>query len=689
VPPEPDAVALVRRLAIELAECRLRGIERLDLRTHNQNRVAANDLQRLAQAYALAEGLALHSRTAQIKQLLWDAIGAMADDREPAATLVRDLLFGDPPPMVEDAVIGGPVRVGMVTRSAGDLLDQAFQRSGLTRARFDEQRKAAFLSFGEFLVGFCAQFLPAQPDDPVDPADAEGVRTFGQLADGPGSTGTGPESLRTGYVDDGRFVQLLSEAVNATIVGFTNEHLAGLLDRALTRKIATRGSPDAFWASLRVVFCADRLLESIADERRDFPDPGEAVRQRRLAAFYGRRSLTVFLRRKIRATRWPIYESSFLPPFTGTLFELPTGQRMIHLLVRSPQRSSSGHLYLEFAETSDQYFTGVFEDIVHNSVADNTIIPVGVPRGATFERTGTRYRHNVLIDRSGAVGWLAYVLVVTWRQRAGRAEPLLQLCTDANSTRALDRLMHPATHIYQVDYDTPAARTAAIPPSQIDLGDAVPQRAARRRLMLEAGQELPGDLMPVGTTQYLNYDREHLYFFVYARQVPEDFQFPRRAEMHHVPLQELLAILENQALRNAGRLLHAPAMSGRARSAATEIVALNLTLHGHGDLADALTAAATLHPWPSEVRAAVSDLIERTRQPWVSGGREFDMKGLAGLEYREFFSTLLPLYARLGVPGAADHLASLRADAARSAAITRLAELYQDVDVITDIPAEL
>ncbi len=196
MPPEPDAAALIHRLAIELAECRLRGIERLDLRTHNQNRVAANDLQRLAQAYAAAEGLALHGRTAQIKQLLWDAIAAMAGHREPATALVRDLLFGDPPPMVEDAVIGGPVRVGMVTRSAGDLLDQAFQKSGMTRARFDEQRKAAFLSFGEFLIGFCAQVLPAVSDDPVDPADAEGVRTFGQPRP------FRPAAVRSGQRDD-------------------------------------------------------------------------------------------------------------------------------------------------------------------------------------------------------------------------------------------------------------------------------------------------------------------------------------------------------------------------------------------------------------------------------------------------------------------------------------------------------
>jgi hypothetical protein len=686
VPPEPDAAALIQRLAVELAECRLRGIERLDLRTHNQNRVAASDLQRLAQAYTAAEGLALHGRTAQIKQLLWDAIAAMADDREPAATLVRDLLFGDPPPMVEVAVIGGPVRIGMVTKSAGDLLDQAFQRSGMTRARFDEQRKAAFLSFGEFLVAFCAQFLPAEPDDPVDPADAEGILVTRRAED---HGGPGPHSLRTGHVHDGRFVELLSEAVNATIVGFTNEHLTGYLARALDRKIALQG-PGAFWGSLRVVFCSNRLLEAIIDERLDLPDRGEAVRQRRFAAFYGRRSLTVFLRRKIRAARWPIYESPFLPQFAGTLFELPNGQRVVHLLIRSPQRTSSEHMYLELAETPDQYLTRVFEDIVANSATDNTIIPVGIPRGGGFERTGTRYRHNVLIDHSGATGWLPYVLVVTWRRRGDHAEPLLQLRTPANSERELDRLTHPVTHIYQEDYDESPSGAVPVPPPRIDLTDLPPQRAARRRLGLEAGEDFPTELVPEGITQYLHHDREHLFFFVYSREVPQDFQFPRQADMHPVPFAELLVILENQALRKAELLLRASPMSNRARFAAAEIVALNLTLHGHAEIAEQLAALAAQRQQASDRFAAtIGQLIEQTRQEWVSGGREIDVLGLSGLHYREFFSTLLPLYARLGVPGAADYLASLKADDARSAAVARLAELYHDVDVITDIPAEL
>lgn len=686
--PEPDVVALIQRLAIELAECRLRGIDRLDLRTHNQNRVAAADLQRLAQAYVSAEGLALHGRTAQIKQLLWDALTAMAHRQEPEAALVRDLLFGDPPPMVEDAVIGGAVRVGMVTRSAGDLLDQAFQKSGLTKPRFDEQRKAAFLSFGEYLVGFCAPFVAVEPDDPVDPADAESIRVAGWRADG--LPGPGSHSLRTGYVTDGRFIELLAEAVNVTIVGLTNEHLTEALDSALARKVAAENDPEAYWGSLRVVFCGDRLLESITDERREFPDLNEALRRRRLAAFYGRRSLTVFLRRRNRNTRWPIYVSPFLPPFTGTLFELPGGHRVVHLLVRSPQRTTSQHLYLEVAETADQYFSGIFEDIIHNSVTDNDVIPVGVPHGATFECSGIRYRHNVLVRQSGAVGWLPYVLVVTWRRRGDRVEPLLQLRTEANSDRELDRLAHLSTHVFQHDYDDAPTADVPAPPQSFELDGEVPKRAAMRRIMLEAGEDLAGAVVPVGTSQYLHHDREHLFFFVYSREVPTDYQFPRRADMHHVPLEEMLVIRENQALRKAGLLLAAPAMSPRTRVAAAEIAALNLGLHGYVDLAEELLAVGSQRqPQLDSLAAAIADLTEQTRQTWYSAGREVDIKGLSGLQYREFYAFLLPLYADLGVPGAAEHLAEAAADPARAAAIVRLADLYHDTETMMAILADL
>ena len=90
-----------------------------------------------------------------------------------------------------------------------------------------------------------------------------------------------------------------------------------------------------------------------------------------------------------------------------------------------------------------------------------------------------------------------------------------------------------------------------------------------------------------------------------------------------------------------------------------------------------------------DIGSEIAHLIEQTRQPWFSAGREVDVKGLSGLHYREFFTLLLPLYARLGVPDAAEQLALTMENEQLAAAITRLAELYRDEETMMAIPVEL
>lgn len=689
---------------MELTDCRQRGIERLDIRTHNQSPVAVPELEQLARRHATSREVPLHGRTAQVKLLLWDALAALERHNQADASLVRDLFFGDLPQLIDSSPDhGGPEHwaLAVVRENAGELLDRAERKSGLSSSRFRDRRATAFSSFSAFL----AEFSPPQPAGPQDAPDPRGLADSAQpdqLAADPGGgdargsrrgmliEASAAHPLRTGHVDDGeRFTQLLGEAVNATIIGFTNENLTSVLEAALARKRAALNDPDAFWRSLRIVFFSDKLLDSITDERPEYPDRREALRQRRLAAIYGRRSVTVFLRR-IRATSWTVYESPFVPPVVGTLFELPTGRRVVHLVIRHPQRSPSEHLYLEVDETRDQYFSAVFEDIIHNSINDNKIVPIGQARGETFHRTGTRYRHNVLRDDSGALGWLPYVLVATWRRRDGRAEPFLQLRSTVNSARELDRLTHLATHIFQDDYDDSPDGAVPVPPRAFDLEHPAPKRAAMRRVYMEAGEDLPGELVAETTSQYLHHDREHLFFLVYSREVPDDFHFPRRAEMYHVPLPELLAICENQALRKAALLLTAPVMANRIWTAATEIAALNLTLHGHADLAGRLRSLpGQRQAQRDDIASEIGKLIEQTRQPWFSAGREVDIKGLSGLHYREFFTLLLPLYGRLGVHDAAAHLARTMDNEQLAAAIRRLAELYRDEETMMAIPVEL
>ena len=95
----------------ELAACRKRGIERLDVSTHNQQPLVAPKLQELAANYAAAARGPAHGRIPQLKYLLRDAVAAFGEEDETDAQLVSALFFGD--------------SQHRVTKSAGELLDIA------------------------------------------------------------------------------------------------------------------------------------------------------------------------------------------------------------------------------------------------------------------------------------------------------------------------------------------------------------------------------------------------------------------------------------------------------------------------------------------------------------------------------------------------------------------------------------
>ncbi len=677
--------AAIGQLAAELAECRQRGIERLDRHGHKQSPVAADVLQRLAREYTESRGIQAHGRTAQIKVLLRHALDALAvAGGEADANLIRDLFFGD--------------SAGIVLMSAGELLESAQRRLGEpSEARFRERRQTAFRAFAAFLIQFAADARGRADDARGRAAGAEAV-PGAEPGGGAGAAvaatasrlaGVTRREVATAYVDDGeRFVELLAEAINVTIVGYTNQRLAGRLEEALRRKREALGRPDAFWSSLRIVYLSMGLLDFLNDERSEFPDPKEAARLRRLAATYGYRSLLAFLRRT-PSFRWALYEAQHVPPLIGTIFEMPAGTRIVQLLVPRPQRSAPDHRFIEMEDLPDQYFASAFEDIVHNSVSDNKIVPIGLPADGVFRCTGMRYRQRVLVDGSGETGWLPVVLVITYQRRGDRVDVLLQRRTANNAARELGRISHLAAHIYyqeMIEAGPPGGAAQLI----LGIDDEVTVQAARRRVQMETGEDLPLALLPVGTGRYLHHDKEHMFFFAYALELPEDFQFPRQAEMSSFSLGALLDVRENHALRNALLLCRSAGMSARAWSVGSEIAALNLVLHGHGDLADRVrTSGGPSGARCAAVAAELEELERRTRQQWISGGQEAEILGLSGWQFRELYGILLPAYAALGITGAGQQLALLRADTGRSRALARLAELYHDETLMTGLPLEL
>ena len=127
----------------------------------------------------------------------------------------------------------------------------------------------------------------------------------------------------------------------------------------------------------------------------------------------------------------------------------------------------------------------------------------------------------------------------------------------------------------------------------------------------------------------------------------------------------------------------------QARAAAFEIAAQNLILHDYADLAHRLTGAAARTADLASVAAEPADLEERTRPTWPGFEGEAELAGLSGLQFREFFTILLPSYARVGVRGAAETLMLMRDDEAKRKAADRLAELYRDERIMQLIPVEL
>lgn len=661
-------------IAKELAACRRRGVERLDVSTHNQNVVRTPILQRLANEYVMTTQFNAHGRAAQLKLLLRDAIKVFTLENEADAQLVRDLFFGESP--------------NRVTKSPGDLLDLARRKTEYpTDSLFKHGRLTAFTEFAQFLPGFVRNAKEEKARSKAADNAVTGNAMLPELrvptrAEEVSDPEPRHHDLSIGYARNGKhFTRLLAEAASVTIVGITNENLASMLRIALDQKRAALQRPDACWDSLRIVSLTDKLLDMVSDEHREYPDQAEALKWRRQAAMQGRRTVAAFLRR-LPPDRSMTYESNYFPSVCGTLFEMPDGQRVVQLLVRRPTGASSDHLYLRMNDTPGRYFSALFEEIVHNSVDDNKVVPVGLPVVDRFRVTGIRYRHDALKDDSGATGWLPLVLVITWRTRGGRAEPLLQLRTELHATRELGRLSHLSAHIVEDD-------RGRLP--EFGLEDAVPLRAARHRVQMETSEEDSGILRPLATSTYIHPDKENLFFFVYSCEFPQGFRPFSEAEMYPVSLSDLLSIRENQTLRLALQLCESPPVRGKARSYAFEIAELNLTLHGHSEVARRMVNARSQgSAGIARIAQEIRRLEERTRKTW-SGleQNEVELMGLSGLQYREFFSLLLPYYERVGVPEADDHLRIIREDETARRAVARLAEIYHDESVMESIQLEL
>jgi hypothetical protein len=649
------------RVAADLARCRQRGLEGLDRNTANQKPVDATELQRLAAAYAAATSSEDPRRIAQIKSLLIAGIEVLRQqDRQWDADLIRDLFFGE----ITDGPSMGP----------GELLKMArSRREVLSDYRFHELRDNTMMSFANVLIAHVRSLVN------------EAVAVNGYESP--------PQVATIGLADDTEhFVEMLAAAETATIIGITNEDLLPMLKEALRLKREASGRADAFWESLRIVFQSMDLLTTVNDERLRLSDTAEALRQRREAAIWARRLIAVFLKRT-GSTNWEMREVGYQPVPTGTFLEFADGTKAARLLIRRPRHATQQQIYVEVPDPKGRV-GGVFDEIVYSSDLDDEIVPVGQPVGEfAFRCNSSRVQSRALKDKQLADGWLPMVLIVTYSsRRGGQVEPIMQLRTIENSAREEHRLSHVSGHLLEADRLRPGGRELAHPPSTFDLTHEVPVGAAKRVFgEITGGLEPPAEPIPVTASAYLYPNIESLFFFVYALNVPEGLQYPKWAEMQPFGVDRLLAVRASQSYRAAADLCRKADISVPGWAVAARIASLNLILHGRGDLAERL--AATARGATAERATLAHDLDglvqEITAPSRASSSREVTVEGLAGWQYRHFFSDLLPLYAKIGVDEAAGLLESVSSDPIRTAALRELAEVYQDERTMAMLPMEL
>jgi hypothetical protein len=653
-----------RQVADELGRCRQRGLENLDREDNRQHPVAAPELERLADLHARSHGVAATGRIPKIKIILSAALDEYsASENEEDARLIRDLLFSD--------------STLTVRKSAGALLSDARRSFGEpSESLFRERFKKAFSNFAEFLVQMV--------DRGVEEASAASE------ADRGASIGS-PLHVTAGLVGNkpDRFIELLADSAEATVVGFDNELLEPALRAAMNLKRVRLNDPNAFWRSLEIVFLGEPLLDYL-DDHEVSPDRRVALRERRRAMTKTRRAVQLLLRTSDRSG-WTVSEYPFMPAFTGSLFVLPDSRHVVQLIVRqpAPRRRVADQVYLEFDDLPDEYFTIAFRRVVERSITENRAVPVGNPFGSTFVSTETFNRDAVL--KPDRQDWLPMVLVVTTQRRRGQVAPVLQLRTEEVAVREVGMVSHLSRHIYQEETSPLAARTISAPPS-FDAKSECALRAAQLRVQIETGDDTPPDVRELTTGKFISPNTDNLFFFVYSLDLPEEMRLWPASEMYHFSLDELVNIRAHQALRVAAEICQITDRPGKFWSTAVELATLNLALHNYGELAERLTQVAGGSPKAlAGLSADIESLIRSTAPIRASSNGDMQVAGLSGWQYREFYTVLVPQYGKVGVPGASEelHRISKVSTGRVKNVLTRMTSLYQDEDLLRSIPIEL
>ncbi|MGW4671337.1 toll/interleukin-1 receptor domain-containing protein [Streptomyces sp. NPDC004324] len=491
--------------------------------------------------------------------------------------------------------------------------------------------------------------------------------------------------------DQRRFVEQLIEARSVTIVTVSDDTLPDLIEEAVLRKARTA---EAFWDHLHVVFPDNSVLPFINDGLSSrFPDRNAALAERKYRVWQVRRRLMSLLLRHGRLGHWAISLCPFAPPFIGALFSMPDGRQSVQISISRPKLESTENLQVNFLDRVDHYFEQAFREVVESSREEHEIVLVGEPEPGTrdFRCSGARFRRSVLVDGQETGDWLAALVAITWRRNRYGVEPLLQINTPRTSTREMGKISHVSGYINQRDCAFPESGIATTSNDPLFLvSEAAARTALDRELLQDFGiSECTTRAELVDALNFYYPDKENLFFYLFEQQLPSEIRYPAESQMLPWSMEDLVAIREHQVYSNILSVCRNEVLESTQRRDIGKILCLNLRIHGRSDAAEALARDMGRPEVSDELLARFSDSLEKTKRSRRSAKKTIYITGIAGLQYRAFFTHLVPTYEHIGVTGAHDLLSAVRGDTSKVKALAELAEAYDDRDLMESLPLEV
>jgi hypothetical protein len=496
--------------------------------------------------------------------------------------------------------------------------------------------------------------------------------------------------------DHSKLAQLLVEAQGVTIVGTSHEGLADLLEKAIDQRSRKYLPQHAFWDHLNIVFLADDLLPYVSDGLSiEFPEKARALQERTRRHAWSRRRLMSLLLRDGVPGRWTLYSYPSALPFLGALFAMSDNRRVVQLRIMRPSRQENDYLNIEFIDRVDQFFESAFREIVEASAEEHEIVLIGSPgtTSGTFLCRGSRYRRSVLIEDRNIADWLVAIVAITWRQSRNGPEPLLQINTPRNSTREIGKASHVSGYVNYRDNAYLVENLASLPSAVGDMEYSLPQAAVINALRRELADDFGIQVAPDSTTitcsaNFYYPDKENIYFYVLQQEIDATYKFASDTQMFAWTVAELLTVRRHHVLLNSRKTLTVD-MTSRQRNRAGELVVANLLAQGDAELASDVRRAVDSRLMSEGLASRLETEIERSKIYKYVLGRELQVEGLAGFQYRTFYSVVLPAYANVGIYGAREELAAINENAVRATAVAELASYYDDETFITSFPIEV